>query len=90
MAMENEDRVSDDGHLHPAVDVNDAPNELIKAVDELLDNLSSKLSKVSTEVFAKSESTRTAATTFLVDEMAQRLDELEASIKASADNGENS
>ncbi|KAL8842149.1 MAG: hypothetical protein Q9176_002842 [Flavoplaca citrina] len=67
MAMENEDR-----------DVNDAPNELIKAVDELLDNLSSKFSKVSTEVFAK------------MDEMAQRLDELEASIKASADNGENS
>ncbi|KAI4230144.1 MAG: hypothetical protein L6R36_000257 [Xanthoria steineri] len=75
--MENEDRVSDDGHLHPAADVNDAPNELIKAVDELLDNLSSKFSKVSTEVFAK------------MDEMAQRLDELEASIKASADNSEN-
>ncbi|KAL8675014.1 MAG: hypothetical protein Q9168_000609 [Polycauliona sp. 1 TL-2023] len=76
MALENEDHVSDDGHLHPAVDVNDAPNELIKAVDELLDNLSSKFSKVSTEVFAK------------MDEMAQRLDELEASIKASADNSE--
>ncbi|KAL8914240.1 MAG: hypothetical protein Q9171_001111 [Xanthocarpia ochracea] len=78
MPMESEDRVSDDGHLHPATDVNDAPNELIKAVDELLDNLSSKFSKVSTEVFAK------------MDEMAQRLDELEASIKASADNSENS
>ncbi|KAL8785510.1 MAG: hypothetical protein Q9213_003336 [Squamulea squamosa] len=78
MPVENQDLVSDDGHLHAAMDVNDAPNELIKAVDELLDNLSSKFSKVSTEVFAK------------MDEMAQRLDELEASIKASADNGESS
>ncbi|KAL8852366.1 MAG: hypothetical protein Q9221_002750 [Calogaya cf. arnoldii] len=77
MPLENQDRVSDDGHLQPAMEVNDAPNELIKAVDELLDNLSSKFSKVSTEVFAK------------MDEMAQRLDELEASIKASADNSEN-
>ncbi|KAL8974724.1 MAG: hypothetical protein Q9197_001055 [Variospora fuerteventurae] len=73
MAITNEDRVSEDGRLHPAADVNDAPNELIKAVDELLDNLSTKFSKVSTEVFAK------------MDEMAQRLDELEASIKATAD-----
>ncbi|KAL8972734.1 MAG: hypothetical protein Q9183_000385 [Haloplaca sp. 2 TL-2023] len=76
--MANEDSVSEDGHLHAATeqDVNAAPNELIKAVDELLDNLSTKFSKVSTEVFAK------------MDEMAQRLDELEASIKASADNNE--
>ncbi|KAI4152408.1 MAG: hypothetical protein LQ341_000715 [Variospora aurantia] len=73
MAITNEDQVSEDGRLHPAADVNDAPNELIKAVDELLDNLSAKFSKVSTEVFAK------------MDEMAQRLDELEASIKATAD-----
>ncbi|KAL9599755.1 MAG: hypothetical protein Q9219_003638 [cf. Caloplaca sp. 3 TL-2023] len=72
-----EDRVSEDGHLHPANDGADAPNELVKAVDELLDNLSAKFTKVSTEVFAK------------MDEMAQRLDELEASVKASADNSEN-
>ncbi|KAL9014583.1 MAG: hypothetical protein Q9173_000767 [Seirophora scorigena] len=73
MAIINVDRVSEDGHLHTTADVNDAPNELINAVDELLDNLSTKFSKVSTEVFAK------------MDEMAQRLDELEASIKATAD-----
>ncbi|KAL8722950.1 MAG: hypothetical protein Q9225_000642 [Loekoesia sp. 1 TL-2023] len=77
MPITTEDRVTEDGHLHAATDVNDAPNELIKAVDELLDDLSTKFSKVSTEVFAK------------MDEMAQRLDELEASIKASADNNEN-
>ncbi|KAI4261953.1 MAG: hypothetical protein L6R42_002862 [Xanthoria sp. 1 TBL-2021] len=64
--MENEDRVSDDGHLHPAMDVNDAPNELIKAVDELLDNLSSKFSKVSTEVFAKSSSLPTRVSAVLI------------------------
>lgn len=77
--------------------MNDAPSELIKAVDELLDNLSSKFSKVSTEVFAKSESLSINSNRdgppllticLLVDEMAQRLDELEASIKASADNSE--
>ncbi|KAL8951877.1 MAG: hypothetical protein Q9222_002183 [Ikaeria aurantiellina] len=74
--MVSEDRISENGHLHAATDVNESPNEFIKAVDELLDNLSAKFSKVSTEVFAK------------MDEMAQRLDELEASIKASADNSE--
>ena len=42
----------------PAQDLNDAPSELIKAVDELLENLSTKFSKVSTEVFAKSGSLR--------------------------------
>ena len=31
----------------------DAPNELTKAVDELLDTLTNSLSKASTEVFAK-------------------------------------
>lgn len=40
--------------------MNDAPNELIKAVDELLDNLSAKFSKVSTEVFAKSRLSATS------------------------------
>ncbi|KAI4192528.1 MAG: hypothetical protein LQ346_004270 [Caloplaca aetnensis] len=76
MPTTNEDRVSEDGHLHSATDLNDAPDELVRAVDELLDNLSTKFSQVSTEVFAK------------MDEMAQRLDELEASIKATADSSE--
>ncbi|KAI4132674.1 MAG: hypothetical protein LQ338_000614 [Usnochroma carphineum] len=78
MPITKEDRVSEDGYFHPTADADDAPNDLIKAVDELLDSLSTKFSKVSTEVFAK------------MDEMAQRLDELEASIKASADSSENS
>ncbi|KAL8747078.1 MAG: hypothetical protein Q9190_000985 [Brigantiaea leucoxantha] len=68
MAASTKDQLSNNGS-----DAVDSPNELVKAVDELLDNLSAKFSKVSTEVFAK------------MDEMAQRLDELEASIKAGAD-----
>ncbi|KAI4214106.1 MAG: hypothetical protein LQ351_003191 [Letrouitia transgressa] len=76
MAASTNDQVSEDGHLRPAPDAHDSPNELVKAVDELLDNLSVRFSKVSTEVFAK------------MDEMAQRLDELEASIKAGADSGD--
>ncbi|KAL6721569.1 hypothetical protein ACLMJK_000673 [Lecanora helva] len=45
-------------------------NDLVKAVDQLLNNLGPKFSKVSTELFAK------------MDEMSARLDEMETAIKA--------
>ncbi|KAF6231570.1 hypothetical protein HO173_010322 [Letharia columbiana] len=45
-------------------------NDLVKAVDNLLNNLGPKFSKVSAELFAK------------MDEMSQRLDDMEAAIKA--------
>ncbi|MCJ1424022.1 hypothetical protein MMC29_001909 [Sticta canariensis] len=74
MSASTQDRVSEDGHLQTALPSNDGQNnEVIKAVDELLDLITVKFSKISTEVFAK------------MDEMAQRLDELEASIKAGVD-----
>ncbi|KAI4166496.1 MAG: hypothetical protein LQ343_008007 [Gyalolechia ehrenbergii] len=71
-----EDRISEDGHLHPATvklpgektDVNDPPHELIKAVDGLLDNLSTKFSKISTEVFAKSGSLAVQLKSYKVDD----------------------
>ncbi|MCJ1268902.1 hypothetical protein MMC22_008790 [Lobaria immixta] len=79
MSASAEDRVSEDGHLQTALPNNDGQNnEVIKAVDELLDLITVKFSKISTEVFAK------------MDEMAQRLDELEASIKAGVDTTEGS
>ncbi|CAF9934484.1 MAG: hypothetical protein ALECFALPRED_005961 [Alectoria fallacina] len=53
-------------------------NDLVKAVDSLLNNLGPKFSKVSAELFAK------------MDEMSQRLDDMEAAIKAgnNPENGE--
>ena len=72
---------------------NEEANELIKAVDEMLESLTTRFTKISTEVFSKSESSsgsqlrRLADFRATVDEMSQRLDELEASIKAGADNG---
>ncbi|MCJ1470209.1 hypothetical protein MMC07_008854 [Pseudocyphellaria aurata] len=79
MSAPAEVRVSEDGHLQTELPSNDAQKtEVIKAVDELLDLITVKFSKISTEVFAK------------MDEMAQRLDELEASIKAGVDATEGS
>ena len=65
----------------------------MKAVDEMLENLTMKFTKISTEIFSKSEfisfvsHRRLANVRATVDEMSQRLDDLEASIKAGADNG---
>lgn len=64
-------------------------NDLVKAVDQLLNNLGPKFSKVSAELFAKSEldGTRSNARRLIaiVDEMSTRLDEMEAAIKAGND-----
>ncbi|MCJ1346910.1 hypothetical protein MMC31_005130 [Peltigera leucophlebia] len=74
MSTSNQDRVTEDGHLQTALSGGHLHNsDVVRAVDELLDLITVKFSKISTEVFAK------------MDEMAQRLDELEASIKAGAD-----
>ncbi|KAI0135733.1 heat shock factor binding protein 1-domain-containing protein [Daldinia grandis] len=53
-------------------------DELTTVVEELLNSLSSKFDGVSTEIFAK------------MDDMARRLDNLEASLQASDENGANS
>ncbi|KAK0507772.1 hypothetical protein JMJ35_009661 [Cladonia borealis] len=50
-----------------------ASNDLVKAVDKLLNEIGPKFTKVSAELFAK------------MDEMAQRLDDMEAAIKAGND-----
>ena len=70
-------------------------NDLVKAVDNLLNNLGPKFSKVSAELFAKSiESYRRfdldMGLSLIVDEMSQRLDDMEAAIKAgnNPENGE--
>ena len=76
--------------LLQGADDSQAQNDLVKAVDQLLNNLGPKFSKVSTDLFAKSESnyrvlsvvSRLNAT---VDEMSARLDEMEAAIKAGND-----
>ncbi|PGH36922.1 hypothetical protein GX50_00156 [[Emmonsia] crescens] len=49
----------------------ESSNQLAQAVDELLDQLQSKFDKVSTEIFGK------------LDDMARRLDQLEASLANS-------
>lgn len=53
-------------------------NDLVKAVDNLLNNLGPKFSTVSAQLFAK------------MDEMSRRLDDMEAAIKAgnNPENGE--
>lgn len=53
-------------------------NELVKAVDNLINNLGPRFSKVSAELFTK------------MDEMSRRLDDMEAAIKAGSnpENGE--
>ncbi|KFZ02751.1 hypothetical protein V502_11543 [Pseudogymnoascus sp. VKM F-4520 (FW-2644)] len=48
--------------------------DLVKMVDDLLDDISTRFTSTSTELFSK--------TTSIVDEMARRLDQLEASILA--------
>ncbi|OJD15964.1 hypothetical protein AJ78_03833 [Emergomyces pasteurianus Ep9510] len=51
----------------------ESSTQLAQAVDELLDQLQSKFDKVSTEVFGK------------LDDMARRLDQLEASLTSSSE-----
>ncbi|KAI1645586.1 heat shock factor binding protein 1-domain-containing protein [Daldinia loculata] len=53
-------------------------DELTTVVEELLNSLSSKFDGVSSEIFAK------------MDDMARRLDHLEASLQANDENGANS
>ncbi|KAJ5492225.1 Heat shock factor binding 1 [Penicillium expansum] len=53
----------------------DAQGQLTAAVDDLLNELQTKFDNVSTEMFGK------------LDEMTKRLDELEASLAASAGAG---
>ncbi len=65
-------------------------NDLVKAVDQLLNNLGPKFSKVSAELFAKSKLMEPRETIayklkITVDEMSARLDEMEAAIKAGND-----
>ncbi|KAL2053042.1 hypothetical protein ABVK25_006679 [Lepraria finkii] len=50
-------------------------NDLVKAVDKLLNDLGPKFSKVSAELFAK------------MDDMTQRLDDMELAIKAGNESG---
>ncbi|KAL1966791.1 hypothetical protein VTN77DRAFT_3756 [Rasamsonia byssochlamydoides] len=54
----------------PSADGGSGAQELAAAVDDLLDQLQHKFDKVSTEIFGK------------LDDMARRLDELEASLTA--------
>ncbi|PGH02282.1 hypothetical protein GX51_04722 [Blastomyces parvus] len=49
----------------------ESSNQLVQAVDELLDQLQNKFDKVSTEIFGK------------LDDMARRLDQLEAVLASS-------
>lgn len=56
----------------------------------MLETLTTKFNKITTEVFAKSQSSQSKRQNFAklnaaVDEMEKRLDELEASIKAGAE-----
>ena len=68
-----------------------ASNDLVKAVDKLLNEIGPKFTKVSAELFAKSEQNPLPIQIYkvlrkgLVDEMAQRLDDMEAAIKAGND-----
>ncbi|CAF9938136.1 MAG: hypothetical protein HETSPECPRED_000778 [Heterodermia speciosa] len=73
MATQEQDSVSEDGHLHVAALPSPEANDLIKAVDEMLETMTTKFNKISTEVLTK------------MDEMAQRIDDLEAAIKAGSD-----
>ena len=67
----------------------------MKAVDKLLNEIGPKFAKVSAEIFTKSERILYSDITTnckglkntLVDEMAQRLDDMEAAIKAGNDTG---
>ncbi|EEQ90052.1 hypothetical protein RJZ56_005465 [Blastomyces dermatitidis] len=49
----------------------ESSNQLVQAVDELLDQLQNKFDKVSKEIFGK------------LDDMARRLDQLEAALASS-------
>ncbi len=71
----------------------------MKAVDKLLNEIGPKFTKVSAEIFTKSEQIpfthsdiqgidcKVLKIYALVDEMAQRLDDMEAAIKAGNDTG---
>lgn len=67
------------------------PSDLAVVVDELLNQLSTKFSNISTELIGKSKSTlsslffhRTIDPCDLVDDMSRRLDTLEATIQSNA------
>ncbi|KAL8793943.1 MAG: hypothetical protein Q9195_003456 [Heterodermia aff. obscurata] len=55
MATQDQDSVSEDGHLHFAAVPSPEANDLIKAVDEMLETMTTKFNKISTEVLTKSE-----------------------------------
>ena len=68
-------------------------NDLVKAVDKLLNDLGPKFSKVSVELFAKSGCGPeplfcvVLRLTTAVDDMAQRLDDMESAVKAGNESG---
>ncbi|KAK6954714.1 hypothetical protein Daesc_004682 [Daldinia eschscholtzii] len=62
----------------PKKQTSNSSDELTTVVEELLNSLSSKFDGVSSEIFAK------------MDDMARRLDNLEASLQANEENGVNS
>ena len=64
---------------------------MVNAVDNLIDFVTNKFTTVTEEIFAKRRfcwliNVHISLTSLQVDEMGQRLDELEASIRAGADN----
>ncbi len=69
------------------------PNDLVKAVDKLLNDIGPKFERVSKEIFAKSmiksSFSLPLSITCSVDEMGKRLDEMEAAINANNDTGGN-
>lgn len=70
------------------------PNDLVKAVDKLLNDIGPKFERVSKEMFAKRvfndfSPLALPKLTFSVDEMGKRLDDMEAAINANNDTGVN-
>ncbi|KAI1367503.1 heat shock factor binding protein 1-domain-containing protein [Xylaria arbuscula] len=61
----------EDGQSSAAKDTGNSSDELTTVVEELLNSLSNKFNTVSSEMFAK------------MDEMSRRLDNLEATLRAS-------
>ena len=67
-------------------------NDIVKAVDQLLNEMGPKFAKVSSEIFERSASLifrhgalQSETDHVLVDEMSRRLDEMEAAIQAGND-----
>ncbi|KAI9678572.1 MAG: hypothetical protein M1817_005629 [Caeruleum heppii] len=70
-----QDQISADGHLQEETTVSEtAPAELTAVVDALLENLSSKFTSVSTELFNK------------MDDMSRRLNALEEALQLADTN----